>query len=332
MYQENVQLKSFNSFQTEAYTKLFCEPQNIQQLKDCIKDYPNEKKLIIGGGCNLFFTGNFDGLIIKPRLKGLHEISGDDDDDVYIEAMASEDWDCFVEYCVENGFSGIENLSMIPGTVGASPVQNIGAYGSEVKDCIREVIALDMETGEILSFSNKECEFSYRSSIFKRTDKYVIISVIFHFKKSFTYVPRYSDLNKELEDIENPTIKDVRDAVIRIRKRKLPDHKELPNCGSYFKNPYISKDTANRLQQQYSELPIYPQKDGQIKTSAAFLIDRAGFKGKQDGNIGTYQNQALIIVNYGATDGNEITRFAKKIQSAVSEKFGIDLEPEVRIL
>ncbi|GAB6011983.1 UDP-N-acetylmuramate dehydrogenase [Viscerimonas tarda] len=331
MYQENVQLKTFNSFQTEAYAKLFCEPQNIQQLKECFVDYPAEKKLIVGGGCNLFFTRDFNGLVIKPCLKGLHEISGEEDDDVFVEAMASEDWDNFVAHCVERGFAGIENLSLIPGTVGASPVQNIGAYGSEVKDCIREVIALDMETSEILSFSNKECEFEYRNSIFKRTNKYVIISVIFHLKKSFTYAPEYLDLNKELENVEQPTIKDVRDAVIRIRQRKLPDHKRLPNCGSFFKNPYISEETARKLLETYPDLPVYPQTDGQIKTSAAFLIDRAGYKGKRLGNVGSYPNQALILVNYGTTDGNEIVRFATEIQSVVKEKFGLRLEPEVRI-
>jgi UDP-N-acetylmuramate dehydrogenase len=331
MYQENVQLKLYNAFRTEAYAKLFCEPAGIRELKECLNDYRDAKKLIVGGGCNLFFTRDFDGLIIKPNLKGLHEISGEDDDDVFIEAMASEDWDNFVAYCVERGFSGVENLSLIPGTVGAAPVQNIGAYGSEVKDCIREVIVLDMEENEVLSFSNKECEFAYRDSIFKQTGKYIILSVIFHLKKSYTYTPKYFDLNKELENIENPDIRDVREAVMRVRRRKLPDHTELPNCGSFFKNPYISDEKSKQLLVDYPDLPVYPQKDGQIKTSAAFLIDRAGYRGKRTGNVATYPNQALIIVNYGATDGNEIVAFAREIQNAVSNKFGIALEPEVWI-
>ncbi|MDR1810053.1 MAG: UDP-N-acetylmuramate dehydrogenase [Prevotella sp.] len=331
MCQENVQLKPYNAFQTEAYAKLFCEPASIRELKDCIDAHREEKKLIIGGGCNMFFTQDFDGLVIKPNLKGLHEISGEDDDDVFIEAMASEDWDGFVAHCVERGFSGVENLSLIPGTVGAAPVQNIGAYGAEVKDCIREVIVLDMEANEVLSFSNKECEFSYRDSIFKRTGKFIVLSVIFHLQKSYTYSPKYFDLNKELENLEAPDIQDVREAVIRIRRRKLPDHIELPNCGSFFKNPYISEEKSRQLLDGYPDLPVYPQKDGQIKTSAAFLIDRAGYRGKKEGNVGTYPNQALIIVNYGTADGNEILAFARKIQSAVKARFDIELEPEVWI-
>lgn len=332
-YKENVQLKPYNSFQTEAFAKTFCEPMNVAQIRECLKEYPNEKKLIIGGGCNIFFTQNFDGLVIKPVLKGIREFSDDEyeGDDIYIEAMASEDWDEFVEYCVDKGYSGIENLSFIPGTIGASPVQNIGAYGAEVKDCIREVVALDMKTLEVVSFSNHECEFAYRDSIFKRTQQYIILSVVFHLKRSFRYEPKYTDLNKELEDIENPTIRDVRNAVIRIRERKLPNHKVLPNCGSFFKNPYISKEKAEELKVSYPDLPLYPQANDLLKTSAAYLIDRAGYKGKREGNIGTYQNQALIIVNYNSTEGSDIVQFSNHIQNIVQEKFGITLEPEVRI-
>ena len=333
MYQTQVQLKQYNSFRTEAFAKLFCQTKNVVELKKCLTEHKNEKKLVIGEGCNLFFTKDFDGLVIKPDLKGIREFSDDEDedDDIYIEAMASENWDEFVEYCVNKGFSGVENLSLIPGTIGASPVQNIGAYGAEVKDCIREVVALDMDTLEIVSFSNSECEFSYRDSLFKRTNKYIIISVIFHLKRSYTYVPKYFDLNKELEDIENPTIKDVRDAVIRVRQRKLPDHNVLPNCGSFFKNPYITREKTDSLLIDYPELPVYPQKNGKIKTSAAFLIDKAGYKGKREGDIGTYQNQALIIVNYGSNNGQDIVDFACKVQTEIKSTFDIDLEPEVRI-
>lgn len=333
-YYRQKQLKDYNSFKTEALAKLFCSPQNVNDLRQCIKDHASERKLIIGGGCNLFFTQDFDGLVIHPQIKGLREASDDEeeDEDVFIEVYASEDWDNFVAYCVERGYAGLENLSYIPGTVGASPIQNIGAYGAEVKDCIREVVAIDIETGEAISFANHECEFAYRNSIFKRTGRYIIVSVVFHLKRSFTYVPKYFDLNKELEDIDNPTIQDVRDAVIRVRQRKLPNEKELPNCGSFFKNPYISTELAEDIQKDYPELPIFPYKDGLVKTSAAFLIDRAGYKGKREGNIGTYPNQPLIIVNYGTTDGNEIVRFMNEIRGAVKDTFKIELEPEVRIL
>lgn len=334
MYQYNTQLKQYNSFCTEALAKIFCEPKDINQLRQCLSDYPQEPKLILGGGCNLFFTQNFDGLVVRPIIKGIREISDESDDSehVFLEVMGSEDWDQLVEYCVDKGYAGLENLSYIPGTVGASPVQNIGAYGAEVKDCIHEVVALNMDTLEVVSFSNAECEFAYRDSIFKKQNNYIIISVVFLLNRSYTYTPKYADLNKELEEIAEPTIKEVRDAVIRIRQRKLPNEKELPNCGSFFKNPYITKEVAEDIQREYPDLPLYPLPNGLIKTSAAFLIDRAGYKGKQIGQIGTYPKQALIIVNYGSTDGNDIVLFMKEIQQAVADKFNINLEPEVRIL
>ncbi len=334
MYKYNVQLKEYNSFRTEALAKVFCEPENIDQLKQCFRDYPNEPKLVLGKGCNLFFTKDFDGVVIKPVSYGIREIPDDSDDSehIFIEAKSGEDWDDFVDFCVDRGYAGLENLSLIPGTVGASPIQNIGAYGAEVKDCIHEVVALDTETLEVVSFSNAECEFGYRDSVFKRKNKYVIISVVFLLNRTFRYSPKYADLIKELEDVEEPTIRDVRDAIIRIRQRKLPDEKVLPNAGSFFKNPYITYELAEEIKKIYPDLPVYPVDKGLIKTSAAFLIDRAGYKGKQTGEIGTYPKQALIIVNYGSGDGNDIVRFKNEIQEAVNKKFGIRLEPEVRIL
>lgn len=335
MYQYNIQLKNYNAFRTESVAKIFVQPENINQLKQCIIDYPSEKRILIGSGCNLFFTKDFDGLVIHPQIFGIREISdeSDESDDVYLEVMASEDWDKLVEFCVDKGYSGLENLSYIPSTVGAAPVQNIGAYGAEVKDCIHEVIALDTETLDVVSFANAECQFAYRDSIFKKTaDRYIIISVVFLLKRSFSYIPKYFDLNKELEEIAAPTTRDVRDAVIRVRQRKLPDHKEFPNCGSFFKNPYITREKAEKIKEEYQDLPIYPIEGDLVKTSAAFLIDRAGYKGKQIGRIGTYPKQALIIVNYGSADGNDIVRFKDEIQKAVFDKFSIELEPEVRIL
>lgn len=332
-YYRQFSLKNYNSFKTEASAKIFCQPKSVEELRRCLTEHPYEQKLIIGGGCNLFFTKDFDGLVIHPELKGLREISDEDeeDEDIFIEVNASEDWDEFVAYCVERGFAGLENLSLIPGTVGAAPIQNIGAYGAEVKDVIHEVVAINMVTGEAVSFSNTECEFGYRDSIFKRTNKYLIISVVFHLKRTFVYTPKYFDLNKELEDIEEPTIQDVRNAVIRVRQRKLPDEKVLPNAGSFFKNPYISQEQVEKIKTDYPELPAFLQKDGSVKTSAAFLIDKAGYKGIRIGNIGTYPNQPLIIVNYGSSDGNDILRFMREIQSAVKDTFNIELEPEVRI-
>jgi len=334
MYQYNKQLKEYNSFRTEALARVFCEPENIEQLRQCVADYADAPKLVLGKGCNLFFTKDFEGLVIKPKSYGIREVPDDSDnsENVFIEAMASEDWDDFVRFCVDRGYSGLENLSYIPGTVGASPIQNIGAYGTEVKDCIHEVVALDMDSGKVVSFSNEECEFGYRDSFFKRHYNYVIISVVFLLKRSFTYNPRYADLIKELENVSSPTLQEVREAIINIRKRKLPDEKELPNGGSFFKNPYLAQEVAENIMRSYPDLPIYPVGEGLIKTSAAFLIDRAGFKGKRIGDIGTYPKQALIVVNYGSEKGSDIVSFMKEIQNAVFEKFGIHLEPEVRIL
>lgn len=332
-YYRQFPLKNYNSLKTEALAKIFCQPNTTEELRQCLKDHSNEKKLVIGSGCNLFFTKDFDGLVIHPDIKGVRLISDEEeeDEDIFIEVNASEDWDEFVAYCVGRGFVGVENLSLIPGTVGAAPIQNIGAYGAEVKDVIREVVAVDMETGETVSFSNAECEFAYRNSIFKRTERYLVISVVFHLKRTFVYTPKYFDLNKELEEIAEPTIQDVRDAVIRVRQRKLPDEKVLPNAGSFFKNPYITQKQTDKILINYPDLPAYLQKDGLIKTSAAFLIDKSGYKGKRIGDIGTYPNQPLIIVNYGSSDGNDIVRFMKEVQHAVKDKFDVELEPEVRI-
>lgn len=332
-YHRQTQLKEYNSFRTEALAKIFCRPQSIEQIQQCLKEYHKETKLVIGSGCNLFFTQDFDGLVIHPNMKGIREISSDDsdDEDFFVEVMASEDWDSFVKYCVDKGHAGLENLSYIPGTVGASPVQNIGAYGAEVKDVIHEVVAVDMHNGEVVSFSNEECEFGYRDSLFKKTNRYIIVSVVFCLKRSYTYQPRYFDLNKELEQISQPTIKQVRQAVIEIRKRKLPNEKELPNCGSFFKNPCVQKELIDSLLNKYPDIPAFPQHDGTVKTSAAYLIDKAGCKGKRVGDIGTYPNQPLIIVNYGSTDGNDIVRFMQEIQEAVKHTFNIRLEPEVRV-
>lgn len=333
-YHKNKELTSYNSFRTKAFAKYFIEPQTIDEIRQCIVDFAHKPILILGGGCNLFFTKNFDGLVIKPKLYGIYEIKDQsiEDDQILIEAMASENWDQFVKYCVDHNYSNIENLSLIPGTVGASPVQNIGAYGVEVKDCIHSVKAIDLKTNEIVVFQNDQCSFTYRSSVFKQTDRYIITSVCFILKKNFEYIPKYADLNNALAHLSNPTVNDVREMIIKIRQNKLPDETELPNAGSFFKNPYICKNQAEILKINYPDIPLYSINDDLVKTSAAFLIDKVGLKGKRIGNIGTYPKQPLIVVNYGSEDGNEIVAFMQIIQQKIKEVFGISLEPEVRIL
>ena len=324
----NIQLQPYNSFRTQATAKLFSEPQTVTELSEILKNYPDEKKLIIGKGCNLFFSKDFDGLVIKPAMRG-KQIVSKTDNWVEMEVGAAEDWDEFVDFCVKSHFSGIENLSLIPSTVGATPIQNIGAYGTEVKDVITRVKTVEIATGNVREFSNEACEFGYRDSIFKRTQRYVITSVVFRLSTSFTYKEKYIDLSRELEGIAAPSLSQVREAIIRIRTRKLPDHIALPNAGSFFKNPILTKEEKEKLQKKSVDAPIYNVGENEFKTSAAFLIEKAGYKGKRRGMVGTYARHALIIVNYGTENGCDILDFMHEIQDEVEKMFGVRLEPEV---
>lgn len=327
---QHIQLQPYNSFRTKARAKLFCEPGSVEELSEVLRDYPDEQKLIIGSGCNLFFTKDFDGLVIHPAMRGICLLS-ENDSTVELEAAAGEDWDDFVNYCVKKGYAGIENLSLIPGTVGAAPIQNIGAYGTEVKDAIVRVHTVNKNTGKPETFSAEACEFGYRDSIFKRTRQHIVTSVVFRLSKSFSYMEKYADLNRELASVEHPSLQQVREAIIRIRRRKLPDPAELPNAGSFFKNPLLTMEEKERLLTKLPDAPIYPTGTGKFKTSAAFLIEKAGYKGKRSGPVGIYERHALIIVNYATENGSDIIDFMEEVQQAVDEKFGILLEPEVRI-
>lgn len=324
------QLQQYNSFKTKALARIFCEPQSIDELSELLESYPDEKKLILGAGNNLFFTKDYDGLVIKPAMHDINILS-EDDNFVVIEAGAAIEWDNLVEDCVGKGFSGLENLSLIPGSVGASPIQNIGAYGSEVKDTITLVKALDTNTGLQMKFTNEECRFAYRDSIFKQTRRYIITSVVFKLSKSFTYKEKYVDLSRELKGNSSPSLSQVREAIINTRTRKLPDVKTLPNAGSFFKNPILTKDEKESLKKKIVDVPIYNVGENSFKTSAAFLIEKAGYKGKSNGRVGTYENHALVIVNRGTVDGNDILNFANEIKNKVEKQFGVKLEPEVWI-
>ena len=328
--QHNKQLQQYNSFRTKAVARLFCEPQSVNELSEVLKTFPDENKLILGAGNNLFFTKDYDGLIIKPGMYEINIIS-DNESFVEIEAGAAVEWDKLVEECVSKGYSGLENLSLIPGSVGASPIQNIGAYGSEAKDTITLVKTVDIKTGEQKVFTNNECRFGYRDSIFKQTRRYIITSVIFRLNKSFTYEEKYVDLSRELKGNLTPSLSQIREAIIAIRSRKLPDVNKLPNAGSFFKNPILSKEEKDELQKKIVDLPIYNIDKNIFKTSAAFLIEKAGFKGKTNGKVGTYENHALVIINLGTEDGNDILNFAQEIRNEVEKQFGVKLEPEVWI-
>ncbi len=324
------QLQPYNSFRTKALAKIFCEPRNNSELIEVIKAYPGEKKLILGAGFNLFFTKDFDGLVIKPAMEDIIIIAKNDLH-VDIKVGAGVEWDTLVERSVAQGFSGIENLSLIPSSVGACPVQNIGAYGSEVRETITRVEAVDINSGEQKIFSNEECQFGYRDSFFKRNRDYAIASVTFRLSKLFTYKEKYIDLSRELNGVSSPTLAQVREAIVRIRSRKLPDPLLLPNAGSFFKNPLLNEEEKERLLGKIVDAPIYNMGENQFKTSAAFLIDKAGYKGKRRGMVGTYEHHSLVVVNHGTGDGNDIVAFIQEVQREVEKKFGVKLEPEVQI-
>jgi UDP-N-acetylmuramate dehydrogenase len=333
--EETFSLKSFNTFGLKAYTRFFAEADNVEDLKTVLNVFQDNPlpKLILGGGSNLLFTRDYEGIVIYPDLKG-KEIAREDEKNVCIKAYAGENWDQFVAFCVSNNWGGLENLSLIPGNVGACPIQNIGAYGVEVKDVIDSVEAWNLETGEKKIFSNAECCFGYRDSIFKNDlkNKYLIVSVVFQLSKQPVPNMNYKDVLEELKNFKTISIDTVREAIINIRHRKLPDPEEYGNAGSFFKNPVVSINLFKKIKDEYPEVPSFPVNEQHVKIPAAWLIQTAGWKGVREGNTGTHPTQPLVIINYGGASGMEIFNFAKKIQLSIHEKFGIELEMEVRIV
>jgi len=332
--QENISLRSHNTFGIDVKTKKLATVKNVNELKNILSN--NLLPLcILGGGSNILFTKDFDGLIIKNELKGIQLIN-ENDTEIYLKVASGEVWHEFVLFCIENNYCGIENLSLIPGSVGASPMQNIGAYGVEVKDFITEVEAMHLKSLKITYFSTNDCEFDYRSSIFKTKEKgnYFITSVTFRLNKQPNINTSYGAIQSELEakGISNPTIKDVSDAVICIRESKLPNPKEIGNAGSFFKNPSVSNEKAEALKNEFPAIPNYPQNNGTTKIAAGWLIEQCGFKGKTFNNYGVHKNQALVLVNYGGAQGKDIYALSETIIDTVQQKFGILLEREVNIL
>ncbi|MEL0457440.1 UDP-N-acetylmuramate dehydrogenase [Flavobacteriaceae bacterium SZ-1-7] len=333
---QNTSLKPYNTFGIDVIAKHFVSVDSIEALKEVIslQNYPN--KLILGGGSNMLLTKDFDGLVIHINLKGI-EIVSEDDDLVTIRAQAGENWHEFVLWCINNDFGGVENLSLIPGNVGTAPIQNIGAYGVELKDVFESCEAISLESKTIEAFTKSDCNFDYRNSIFKQKakGKYIITSVDFKLTKhSHKSHVNYGTISAELENqgIENPTIKDISQAVITIRESKLPNPKEIGNSGSFFKNPVISKSHFDSLSKNFSDIPSYTVSDNEVKVPAGWLIEKAGFKGKRFGNYGVHKKQALVLVNYGGANGSDILKLSKLIQKTVERLFGIAIEAEVNIL
>ena len=335
--QQNFSLKTYNTFGLEATTKFFVEIQSVEELRHILQnaDYQSIDKLFLGGGSNILLTKNYEGLVVKINLKGIKKVF-ENDSHSYIQVGAGEIWHELVMYCVENQYAGMENLSLIPGTVGAAPMQNIGAYGVEIKDIFEELQALNLETLEIETFKVNDCHFGYRESIFKHQfkGKYVITSVTFKLNKIPVYKVAYGDIQKTLEEmnISELSIKSVSDAVVSIRKSKLPDPAEIGNSGSFFKNPEIPKAQYDELKIKFEHIPSYPINETTVKVPAGWLIEQAGWKGFRDGQIGVHTRQALVLVNYGGGTGEQIKALSVKIQASVLEKFGISLSTEVNFI
>lgn len=332
---ENYPLKDLNTFGIDVKAKYFIVLKGIECVRKFLtsSQFKDKRKFILGGGSNVLFTHDFNGVVLKPDITGI-KILRDGKLTVTIKVGAGENWDGFVDFCVKNNMGGIENLSNIPGSVGSSPIQNIGAYGMEVKNVIKEVEGIRLDTLQKDIIKVDECNFEYRNSIFKNElkDKYLITSVTFKLAKKPRYITHYGSLNEELERLGETNLKNIRQAVITIRNRKLPDPDKIGNAGSFFKNPSIDEDSYRAISSKHNEVPAFRDVNNKWKLPAAWLIEKCNYKGIKKGKTGTYEHQPLVLINYGGASGKEIWNFASEIQEAVYSKFGVTIEPEVNVL
>jgi|SRR5690554_61656 len=329
-------LKAYNTFGIDVNAKEFISVSSLPELQSVLEKYKHEDIFVLGGGSNMLLTQDIQKPVVHINLTGI-QIVKQDKSHVWVEVQAGENWHQFVLWTLENDFGGIENLSLIPGNIGSAPIQNIGAYGVELKDVFDSCKAINIKTQEIKTFTLAECKFGYRESVFKSSekDKYIILSVTLKLtKKDHKISTSYGVISNELQKMEiyNPTIQDISKAVIAIRQSKLPDPKEIGNSGSFFKNPVVTRKTFEKVQEQYPEMPFYEVSENEIKIPAGWLIETAGFKGKRFGDAGVHQKQALVLVNYGNATGKEIYDLAKTIQKTILDKFGIVIETEVNIV
>ncbi len=334
--QQNFPLKNLNTFGISAFAKQYLEITSTQMLVEALLENKNNPKFILGGGSNMLLTQNINALVLHINIKGKQVIS-ETESEVIVRCNAGENWHEFVMWCIAQNFGGLENMSLIPGNVGTTPVQNIGAYGAEIKDTMTQCQAIAIDTQKLKTFSNHDCEFDYRESIFKTKVKnqYIIVSVDFKLTKTNHKINiGYGDIQQQLQlkNIENPTIADVSAAVIAIRQSKLPDPKILGNSGSFFKNPIISLADFEKVKQKFPDVKFYQTSPTTIKIPAGWLIEQVGLKGVKFGACGVHKNQALVLVNYGGASGQEILALSKKVQSDVFEKFGIAIEAEVNVI
>lgn len=334
---QNYPLRDFNTFHIDVSARYFAAFNTLEEACELLSSerFGNERKLILGGGSNILFTGNFNGLVMKNDLKGIGLVK-EDNEHYYVKAGAGENWHLFVMHCISKGYAGIENLSLIPGNVGAGPMQNIGAYGVELKDVFEELEALNMQTLEVEKFSNTACRFGYRESIFKREarDKYIITSVTLRLRKQPVFNTSYGAIEKELEamGVKELSIKAISQAVINIRSSKLPDPAKIGNAGSFFKNPVVSMEQYEALKREFPDIVAYKNSPTEMKLAAGWLIEQCGWKGKKFGDAGVHKLQALVLVNYGEAEGEDIYNLSQRIMDSVFEKFGVELEREVNIV
>ena len=332
--QKDISLKPYNTFGIDVNARRFVNITSLNELRKVIR---SEKLFfILSGGSNLLLTKDIDKLVIHLNTKGI-EVVQETDNDIFVKVQAGENWHEFILWCINHNYGGVENLSLIPGNVGTAPMQNIGAYGVELKDSMHELEALEIDTANAKTFANKDCEFGYRNSVFKNElkGKYIITSVTFKLTKNTHKLnSSYGAIQSELDknNIINPTIKDISKTVISIRQSKLPDPKEIGNSGSFFKNPVISTSDFKNLQKTYPDAPHYVVSKNEIKVPAGWLVEQCGFKGKRFGDAGVHKKQALVLVNYNNATGREILELSKNIQKTVLEKFEIQLETEVNIM
>ena len=334
---ENYPLLKLNTFGVDVKAKYFVSINSINELIEIKKNnvFKDLQLLILGGGSNILFTKDFDGLVILNNIKG-KEIIDQNHQSVFLKIGAGENWHELVMYCVDNGWGGIENLSLIPGNTGTAPMQNIGAYGVEIKETFVELEALEIASGKIVKFNNSDCEFGYRESVFKNKMKnqYIILNITLELKKNPVLNVNYGDVKAILENqnIKNPSIKDVSNAIIIIRQSKLPDPKKIGNSGSFFKNPIVNLNQLELIKKKYPNAVSYKINEDEFKIAAGWMIERAGWKGKKFNNYGVHEKQALVLVNYGLANGMEIFDLSEKIILDIKDKFGITLQTEVNII
>ena len=333
----NFSLKALNTFGIESFAKLFVKVNSIQQINELLdrNEFKNNHHLILGGGSNLLLTKNVDGLVIKNELLGI-ELINENESSVFVKCAAGVVWHEFVMWCIDKNFGGIENLALIPGCTGASPMQNIGAYGVEIKDTFYELEAIELATGNLKKFTKSDCEFGYRESVFKRQFKnqFIITSVTFQLSKQPNFHIEYGAIKQELDlmNVSELNIKAIAQAVINIRSSKLPNPKEIGNAGSFFKNPEVSEIEFQRLKIEFPNIVAYPLENKNYKLAAGGLIEQSGLKGYRAGDAGVHKLQALVLVNYGSATGNQIFDLSSQVLQTVKQKFGLDLEREVNII